>query len=319
MAPPVADDEKEEQEVDPRNLLVPELHAGARCETVGNRRAIVRYVGGLHNVPKSSTASQGYWVGVQYDDKVGKNDGRLYGRRYFRCPPGHGGFIRATKVKEIEDETAPADKKATTPPHKRLGLPGEMPRAAEDPSFLHMDMTLRDPAQAPIVGVASSRASRVASRRQAAAKERSLMLLSASGGGGSSPKPQQHRRQLGEDGAVPEMSRVAGSGIDISIVGFLAQFTILACDANGDRLAKGSSSFTVTMRGIHTPALVRTKVIDRNDGSYVVEYRPWLTGAFEVGIMLSGYHIHVHAHIHIPSRIHIPSHIHIHIRRWAFC
>ena len=37
-------------------------------------------------------------IGVQYDDKVGKNDGMLHGKRYFTCPSGHGGFLRSSKV-----------------------------------------------------------------------------------------------------------------------------------------------------------------------------------------------------------------------------
>ena len=83
-------------ELDPRVMLVPELLPGDRCKTEpGGRKAEVRFVG---KVP----GMKGFWVGVQYDDKVGKNDGVLNGKRYFRCPAGHGGFIRATKVAQVK-------------------------------------------------------------------------------------------------------------------------------------------------------------------------------------------------------------------------
>jgi hypothetical protein len=50
----------------------------------------------------------GYWVGVQYDDKVGKNDGCFTNqagekRRFFTCPPGHGGFVLACVLACLPD------------------------------------------------------------------------------------------------------------------------------------------------------------------------------------------------------------------------
>lgn len=83
----MADREEDDdaQELDPRVMLVPELLPGDRCKTEpGGRNAEVRFVG---KVP----GMRGFWVGVQYDEKVGKNDGVLNGKRYFRCPAGHGG------------------------------------------------------------------------------------------------------------------------------------------------------------------------------------------------------------------------------------
>ncbi|GAB4819103.1 hypothetical protein N2152v2_006149 [Parachlorella kessleri] len=69
------------------------LQAGSRCEVEGGRRGAVRYVGKCPGLPL------GYWVGVQYDEPVGKNDGSVKGKRYFDCPQGYGAFVRPNLVK----------------------------------------------------------------------------------------------------------------------------------------------------------------------------------------------------------------------------
>ena len=92
------EEEREPIVVDPVHYLVPDLQPGDRCcIQPGDRSGKVMFVGPVAGMPG------GYWVGVQYDDKVGKNDGCFTNqagekRRFFTCPPGHGGFLRATKV-----------------------------------------------------------------------------------------------------------------------------------------------------------------------------------------------------------------------------
>lgn len=69
------------------------LHPGSRCEVnPGGKRGLIRHVGRCQGLPK------GYWVGVQYDEPVGKNDGTIKGVKYFDCLQSYGAFIRPDTV-----------------------------------------------------------------------------------------------------------------------------------------------------------------------------------------------------------------------------
>ncbi|KAJ2834640.1 hypothetical protein GGI24_000298 [Coemansia furcata] len=72
------------------------IPVGGRCEVAlpdgeFRKRGTVRFVGETEFRP-------GYWVGVEYDEPVGKNDGSVEGTRYFQCAAGHGLFVRADNV-----------------------------------------------------------------------------------------------------------------------------------------------------------------------------------------------------------------------------
>lgn len=54
--------------------------------------------------------SEGYWVGVELDKEIGKNDGSVDGVRYFRCPPQYGIFVRACQLKIVETDDENKDK-----------------------------------------------------------------------------------------------------------------------------------------------------------------------------------------------------------------
>ncbi|KAG8927749.1 hypothetical protein FRC03_009046 [Tulasnella sp. 419] len=75
------------------------INVGSRCEVIVGedgglkKRGTVRFVG-----TTKFGKGGGEWVGVEYDEPVGKNDGSVQGERYFTCPPNRGAFVRADKV-----------------------------------------------------------------------------------------------------------------------------------------------------------------------------------------------------------------------------
>ncbi|XP_058091200.1 tubulin-folding cofactor B isoform X2 [Magnolia sinica] len=70
------------------------IKVGDRCEVEpGGKRGVVKFVG------KAETVAPGFWVGIQYDEPLGKHDGTVKGKRYFDCPPLHGALLRPDKVK----------------------------------------------------------------------------------------------------------------------------------------------------------------------------------------------------------------------------
>merc|ERR1711879_868545 len=60
---------------------------------------IVRYVGALHCAEESEN-----WIGIELKAPEGKNDGTVQGRSYFKCPQGHGVFVKRVKKKIQPDD-----------------------------------------------------------------------------------------------------------------------------------------------------------------------------------------------------------------------
>ncbi|XP_071833532.1 tubulin-folding cofactor B-like [Apostichopus japonicus] len=76
--------------------LIAKMAVGSRCEVnVPNnppvKRGTVMYLGKTDFKP-------GYWVGVQYDEPLGKNNGSVKGKKYFTCEEKYGGFVKPQYV-----------------------------------------------------------------------------------------------------------------------------------------------------------------------------------------------------------------------------
>ncbi len=80
-------EEEEKQEEGKGDLEGKQL--GDRCMTHGDgeKRGTVRYMGKLKE-------KKGYWIGVEYDEPIGKHDGK----EYFKCKDKFGVFLRPAIV-----------------------------------------------------------------------------------------------------------------------------------------------------------------------------------------------------------------------------
>ncbi|KAG8066840.1 hypothetical protein GUJ93_ZPchr0004g40303 [Zizania palustris] len=86
-------DDKEQPDNDMEELCV-NIKVGERCEVEpGAKRGAIKFVG------RAESLGRGFWVGVQYDEPLGKHDGMVKGIRFFECPQGHGAIVRPEKVK----------------------------------------------------------------------------------------------------------------------------------------------------------------------------------------------------------------------------
>jgi len=97
------------------------LEVGERVQ-VSTKKATVRFVGSTRFAP-------GDWVGLELDDRVGKNDGSIQGVTYFKCPPNHGVFVRPAQCRSF-GSLQPGDVAAITsaPPAPDVRS-GHLPRA----------------------------------------------------------------------------------------------------------------------------------------------------------------------------------------------
>jgi len=78
--------------------VIPNIPIGSRCQIETSekdflKRGTVRFAGET----KFSTQG-GVWVGIEYDEPFGKNDGSVQGERYFSCKPNYGAFVRPDRV-----------------------------------------------------------------------------------------------------------------------------------------------------------------------------------------------------------------------------
>lgn len=86
----LAEKEKEEEKNMAEAMIL-----GSRCQVTlpgaARRLGAVRYAGKVDGL-------NGYWVGIQYDEPLGKNNGSVNGQKYFECPQNYGSFVKPQYV-----------------------------------------------------------------------------------------------------------------------------------------------------------------------------------------------------------------------------
>jgi tubulin-folding cofactor B len=93
-------------EIKARNLaenaaVAARVHVGDRCRVInieGERRGTVRFVGAVPAIDQGEQT----WVGIEFDEPVGKHDGSVGGTRVFACRRNHGSFVKPKQV-EVGD------------------------------------------------------------------------------------------------------------------------------------------------------------------------------------------------------------------------
>ncbi|XP_030755606.1 tubulin-folding cofactor B [Sitophilus oryzae] len=86
---------KKEQQESEEKSQAENMKVGSRCKvTVSNaptRLGTIMYSGGIDGLT-------GSWIGIKYDEPVGKHDGSIKGKRYFQCPDKYGAFVKPSCV-----------------------------------------------------------------------------------------------------------------------------------------------------------------------------------------------------------------------------
>ncbi|XP_068070379.1 kinesin-like protein KIF13A isoform X4 [Danio rerio] len=87
--PELLEDSSEDENAPVAQL--PDWMAPGEQVWVGKQSGMVHYVGGVE-------FAKGIWVGVELDLAVGKHNGTVKGRVYFRCATGHGVFVKPSRL-----------------------------------------------------------------------------------------------------------------------------------------------------------------------------------------------------------------------------
>ncbi|KAM3551777.1 hypothetical protein MY1884_007552 [Beauveria asiatica] len=123
---------------------MPDFKPGQIVQLNDGRKATVRFAG-------QTSFQVGEWIGVELEDKTGKNDGSVQGQRYFDCPMGYGMFVKpmmATIIAQPAAAVKPGVKKAARPSSFINGT-ANRPSLANDAS-LNRRKSLNAPSPSPV-------------------------------------------------------------------------------------------------------------------------------------------------------------------------
>jgi hypothetical protein len=152
---------------------MPDFEPGQTVQLTDGRKGIVRFFGQTH-------FQVGDWIGIELEEKTGKNDGSVRGERYFDCPMGYGMFVKpmmATIVAPVPAAKPAPTKKPARPSSFNPGAArvsiGADPAAARRKS-------INAPSPSPIPRTRPSSIARVGAPAEHTKLEASRILTSSS-------------------------------------------------------------------------------------------------------------------------------------------
>ena len=64
---------------------------------------MANHVGSCVGELETAREKLGMWLGVELDERVGKHNGTLNGKTYFKCQKMHGIFVRPTNCRKVSE------------------------------------------------------------------------------------------------------------------------------------------------------------------------------------------------------------------------
>ncbi|XP_019625963.1 PREDICTED: dynactin subunit 1-like isoform X15 [Branchiostoma belcheri] len=97
------------------------MKVGMRVEVAGKGLVgTVAYVG-------TTMFASGKWIGVVLDEKKGKNNGTVQGKKYFNCDDGFGIFVRQSQLNVLEDQSGGSASTPSTPSQEEKSVAKRTP------------------------------------------------------------------------------------------------------------------------------------------------------------------------------------------------
>ena len=126
--------------------MMPDFRPGQSVLLSDGNRGTVRFAG-------QTQFRVGDWLGVELDERIGKNDGSVNGVRYFDCPNGYGIFVKPMTVKVVAEPPAATAAAAAKPPPPAVKKPARPssfhPGSARSPTDQDVTLNKRKSLNAP--------------------------------------------------------------------------------------------------------------------------------------------------------------------------
>ncbi|KAK2590119.1 hypothetical protein QQS21_012199 [Conoideocrella luteorostrata] len=120
---------------------MPDFKPGQTVQLSDGRKATVRFAG-------QTSFQVGEWIGVELEEKTGKNDGSVQGQRYFDCPVGYGMFVKPMMATIIAQP--PITKLSRKPARPSSFAPASVKTAPSGDVTLAKRRSLNAPSPSPV-------------------------------------------------------------------------------------------------------------------------------------------------------------------------